>query len=181
MRRIITLLIALAACPAAVAQTNQTGLRSNQDAKKAREVESLDRRLNEAFMSYDAAVLDELLAEEWYGPAPLASMAEKAVAVENFRKLRQVKAVEKSPPNRAINIYDVKVRLYGSTATVTGRYTFKAAKGPYEPAVQYLNVFVKRRGRWRAVSSLFDVTTTPRVKDGAPLRPPPAPPCDPYR
>jgi hypothetical protein len=181
MRRAIILLIALATCPAAVAQTSGASLRPNQDAKKVREVESLDRRLNEAFMSYDDAVLDELLAEDWSGPAPLDSMAEKTVALENFRKLRRVKAVGKSLHDRAINIYDVKVRLYGGTATVTGRYTFKAASGPFQPVVQYLNVFVKRRGRWQAVSSLLDVTTTPRVKEGAPLRPPQAPPCEPYR
>ena len=169
MRRIITLLIALATCPAAMAQTSQTSLRSNQDAKKAREVESLDRRLNEAFMSNDTAVLDEILAEDWYGRAPFVWMAEKVVALENFRKLRQAKAAERPQPDRGINIYDVRVRLYGDTATVTGRYTFKAARGPYQAVVTYLDVFVRRRGRWRAVSSLHDASTVPQVKDAAPL------------
>lgn len=176
----ITLLIALATCPAAVAQTSHTRLRSNQGAKVAGEVEALDRRLNEAFVRNDAAVLDEILAEDWYGPTPIVLMAEKAVALENFRKLQQAQAAERPQPDRKISINEAKVRIYGDTATVTGRYTLKDITGEYPWAIRFLDVFVKRRGRWRAVSSLQTITMTLRENDAAPLlntnNPSPPPP-----
>lgn len=185
MRRFISLLIIVSSCVVAAAQQGHKDGRAEQADKAAGKLEALDRRLNEAFVRNDAAALNEILAEDWYGPAPFVVMAGKDVALENFRKLQQSEAAEKPRPDRAISIYDIRVRIYGDTATVTGRYTLKSVAGTYPWAIKYLDVFVKRRGTWQVVSSLQAMTMLPGEKEEPPLindnEPSPPPPTRPRK
>ncbi|MFZ0961773.1 MAG: nuclear transport factor 2 family protein [Terriglobia bacterium] len=55
---------------------------------------------------------------------------------------------------RAITPHQVKVRIYGSTAVVTGTASFKAKAKGQEVSVEleYLEVFAKQDGRWQLVA-----------------------------
>ena len=50
---------------------------------------------------------------------------------------------------------DVVTNLYGTTATVTGRYQLagKLKDKKVEQAYRYVDVYVKQEGKWKAVSS----------------------------
>jgi ketosteroid isomerase-like protein len=50
---------------------------------------------------------------------------------------------------------DVKVRIYGDTAVVTGRgiYKEKYKGADYHSDERWISVFVKKNGRWQCVAS----------------------------
>ena len=74
----------------------------------------------------------------------------------NYRGMVRDKADALHAPNLRIKAYTQKlnqerVRVYGNTAIVTGRGLLTTSKRHY--AWRFTDVFVRRDGRWRAVSS----------------------------
>ena len=57
----------------------------------------------------------------------------------------------------SVDLRNLKVRLYGDTAVVTGEYTQKATSGgrDYSARGAYATTWLKRRGRWQAIASGF--------------------------
>ena len=53
---------------------------------------------------------------------------------------------------RSLRLDDLAVRTYGSTAIVTGVNVLRGTAGD-EVRVRFTDVFIRRRGRWRAVSA----------------------------
>lgn len=111
-----------------------------------KEVEELDRRLNEARMKNDAKSLEAILAPEWYGLLldGVVTSRENAVASAN----NQLWDVE------TFNVGEVKVRLYGEVAVVTGRLDAKIV-GQNAASVRYTNIFVRQKGKWQAVGTQY--------------------------
>lgn len=106
----------------------------------------MERDWTEAGLKKDAGTLDKILAADWVGQGP-TGVATKAEALADL----------KSGDNKleSITLGDMKVRVFGNTAVVTGSddekssYKGKDTSGHYT----WTDVFVKRQGRWQAASS----------------------------
>ncbi len=100
-----------------------------------------------AFAKRDTAFFENTLADEWTIIDPTGEVSDKA------RQIREVKdgtfAVE-SMDNK-----EMKVRVYGDAAVVTGLSEMKAKyKGEdISGTDRWTDVFVRRDGKWRCVAS----------------------------
>jgi ketosteroid isomerase-like protein len=106
----------------------------------------MERDWTAAALNKDAAALDKILADDWVGQNP-AGMATKTEALADL----------KSGDNKVESetLGDMKVRVFGDTAVVTGSdeekssYKGKDTSGHYT----WTDVFVRRHGRWQAAAS----------------------------
>jgi ketosteroid isomerase-like protein len=106
----------------------------------------MERDWTEAALKKDVATLDKILADEWVGQG-ITGSATKAQALADL----------KSGDNKqdSVTLGEMKVRVFGNTAVVTGSddektsYKGKDTSGHYT----WTDVFVEREGRWQAVAS----------------------------
>lgn len=111
------------------------------------EVRQVEWEWGVAFERKDLATLDRLMADEYILTDPLGNVRSKA---ESLAALTTNEVNFESTESD-----DVKVRINGDTAVVTGRSRFRgrykgwSMSGQY----QYTDVLVKRRGVWKAVGS----------------------------
>jgi ketosteroid isomerase-like protein len=110
-------------------------------------VRRMESEWGEAFERKDLATLDRLMADEYILTDPLGNVRSKAESLA---------AIQTNEVNfESTESDDVKVRINGDTAVVTGRSTFRgrykgwSMSGQY----QYTDVLVKRHGAWKAVGS----------------------------
>lgn len=112
------------------------------------EIRKLEEVGREATLKNDAAVLDRLLAESWMNTNAGGTVTTKAQLME----------ILKTSPFKIMSIEndDVKVRVYGETAVVTGRS--KSTRGGRDNAlatgeVRFTRVYAKPQGRWQVVAA----------------------------
>ena len=100
----------------------------------------------DAFVKRDKATLERILADDFMSTGPTGATDNKAQYVAGVGSTDA--AIE------AINVEDGKVRMYGDTAVVTGRYTMKGKAGGQDIGGphSYTAVYVKRQGRWQPVA-----------------------------
>jgi ketosteroid isomerase-like protein len=136
----------------ALAAFGQTPAKKNgREAKIAQELRELVRKWDEADVRRDAAALDRLLAEEF-------------TFVGGQSKAQYLASTKNRAPELTIDSAvssDVQVQVYGNTAILTGLDTITGKyKGqPYVNEWLYMDVWIKRDGRWQCVktySSLRD-------------------------
>ena len=111
------------------------------------EVRRVEHEWGEAFERKDMATLDRLMADEYILTDPLGNVRSKAESLA---------AIEMNQINfESTESDDVKVRINGDTAVVTGRSSFRGRYKGWSMAgrYQYTDVLVKRRGAWKAVGS----------------------------
>jgi imidazolonepropionase-like amidohydrolase/ketosteroid isomerase-like protein len=118
---------------------------SSNDSAAAQELRSLVRRWDEANVKGDAATLDHLLADEF-------------TFVGGPNKAQYLAAIKSRPSDSRVESAaseNVQVQIYGDTAIVVGLGTIKGKnKGQaYEQKWLYLDVWVKRSGRWQCVKT----------------------------
>jgi ketosteroid isomerase-like protein len=105
-----------------------------------------EREWVEAAQKKDAATLDRILADDWVGQGPTGT----ATKAESLADL-------KSGDNKleSITLGDMKVRVFGDTAVVTGSDDEKSSYKGTDTSGHYTwtDVFVKRQGRWQAAAS----------------------------
>ena len=115
-----------------------------------RQVEQNLRKMTEALIQaypkQEAAVLERILADDLTVINPDGSSGDKAGEIGG---LRSGKLKLESVTND-----DIKVRVFGETAVVTGRATIRGQIDGREIRDQnrYTSVFVKRRGRWQVIA-----------------------------
>lgn len=111
------------------------------------EVRRVEIEWGEAFERRDFATLDRIMADEYILTDPLGNVRGKA---EGLAALETNEVLFESTKSD-----NVKVRINGDTAVVTGRSTFKGRYKGWSMAgqYQYTDVLVKRNGSWQAVSS----------------------------
>ena len=111
------------------------------------EIRQLEREWGDAFERGDMAALDRFMADDYILTDPLGNVRSKA---ESLAALKSNEVRFESTRSD-----DVRVRINGDTAVVTGRSTFKGRYKGWSMAgqYQYTDVLVKRRGSWMAVSS----------------------------
>lgn len=116
-------------------------------ADEAAELMALEARWNQAIVDKDLAALDEILAPDFVYIADDGSKLDK----------KSLLAVVERPQVRMdpLTTRDVSVRLYGSTAVVTGRFlqTLRAGDKHVTRDVAYTDVYVKDDKGWRPVAA----------------------------
>lgn len=95
----------------------------------------------------DTAALDRILADDWIGIDFEGTVLTKPQA------LRGIGSDSGSLESTVLS--DIKVRVYGDAAVLTGTDTEKSEYHGKDSSGKYLwtDVFVRRDGRWQAVSS----------------------------
>jgi len=156
MNKFAVLLFAvLAAMPAFSAQHSSVRPRNSadpSDQETIREVIEMERQAKEASLRRDPEFPQRALAEDYVAITPLGTVTTKQDSV-SARKSGQLRY-------DTIDVTDMVVRLYGDTAIVTARADVKGHQlgedfsGPY----RYTRVWVRRSGRWQAVSYQATVT-----------------------
>lgn len=151
---LVFLLVFASALPAFPAK--RVGPRSSavdsEDQQTIREIVDMERQAKEASLRRDVDFPQHALAEDYVAISPLGQVTTKKDAL-SARKSRQLRY-------DTIDVSDMVVRLYGDTAIVTARADVKGQQlgedfsGPY----RYTRVWVKRSGRWQAVSYQATVT-----------------------
>jgi ketosteroid isomerase-like protein len=114
----------------------------------------MERDWTEAQLKKDAPTLGKILADDWVGQGP-TGVTTKAEALADL----------KSGDNKleSITLGDMKVRVFGDTAVVTGSddekssYKGKDTSGHYT----WTDVFVKRQAHWQATASQGTRLTQP--------------------
>ncbi|MCA1626791.1 MAG: nuclear transport factor 2 family protein, partial [Acidobacteria bacterium] len=111
------------------------------------EVREFEYAWGVAYVRRDMTALEQILADEYTFTDPLGEVSDKR---KNIAHIRSGACVIEDT-----NSADIRVRVYGLTAVVTARSTFKARyKGfGFRGECQYTNILVKRDGRWHAVAS----------------------------
>jgi ketosteroid isomerase-like protein len=146
----------LAALPAAAAPQRTIRARptidSAGDQETIREVIEVEHQAREASLRRDPEFPQKMLADDYVAISPLGQITTKKEAI-SARKSGQLRYDN-------IDISDMVVRLYGDTAIVTARADVKGHQlgedfsGPY----RYTRVWVRKAGRWQAVSYQATVT-----------------------
>jgi ketosteroid isomerase-like protein len=110
-------------------------------------VRRMESDWGDAFERKDLTALDQFMADEYILTDPLGIVRSKA---ESLAAIGTNEVYFESTRSD-----DVKVRINGDTAVVTGRSTFRGRyKGwPMAGQYQYTDILVKRRGTWMAVGS----------------------------
>ena len=106
----------------------------------------MTEELVQAYPKRDSAALDRILADDLTVINPDGSTGDKAGEIGGLRsgKLKLESVIND----------EIKVRVFGETAVVTGRATIR---GQIDEQVihaqnRYTSVFLKRRGRWQVIS-----------------------------
>src|ERR1044071_58774 len=116
--------------------------------KEFDELNQLEQRLIKAWVELDRETINSILADDWAVIDPAGRVLTKAqVPEECFES--GVRKIESGA------IDDVKVRLFGEVAVVTGR---TIAEGSYQGAnvsekLRFTDVCVKRGDDWQVVTS----------------------------
>jgi ketosteroid isomerase-like protein len=117
------------------------------DADAEKQVALLSKQHREAAVKGDTKALDSILADDWVGINPRGNVESKAQQAKTLK--------DGSVDFEAIDPEEVKVRVYGDAAVVTGRYhvklTFNGQK--IDDLVRTTEVFAKQGGKWRCVST----------------------------
>ncbi len=118
---------------------------SNRNQKTERELRDLVRAWDDADVKGDASILDRLLADEF-------------AFVGGPTKAQYIASVKIKSPDASVESAvseNVTVQLYGNTAVVTGLDTITGKnKGqPYTNRWLFMDVWVKRSGRWQCVKT----------------------------
>jgi ketosteroid isomerase-like protein len=155
-RSALLLCVAFAALPAYAAQhgaarSKVAGIDVG-DQETIREIVDIEHQAREATLRRDADFPQRMLADDYVAISPLGQVTTKKEAI-SARRSGQLRYDN-------IDVSDMVVRLYGDTAIVTARADVKGHQlgedfsGPY----RYTRVWVRRAGRWQAVSYQATVT-----------------------
>lgn len=122
------------------------------DQDTIREIVDIEHQAREATLRRDPEFPQRMLADDYVAIGPLGQVTTKKEAI-SARRSGQLRYDN-------IDVSDMVVRLYGDTAVVTARADVKGHQlgedfsGPY----RYTRVWVRRSGRWQAVSYQATVT-----------------------
>lgn len=117
----------------------------------------MERDWAQAMINGDMAALDRIMAPDWVLISPFGWKQTRAEAMEDFRS-GAMKFVSMTPS-------DLDIRVFGDTAVVTGRSVDKGTYKGQDMSGEYrfTDVFVKRDGRWQAVSTHVTRVTPPAM------------------
>ena len=117
----------------------------DSDAGISQTLQGMEQAWLDAEKNHDAAAFEKLVADDWIGMSP-----------DGKRQTKAERAAEiKGTHIASATLGDMKVRVFGDTAVVTGtddEVSMTDGKRSNEHYV-WTDVFVKRNGKWLAVAS----------------------------
>jgi hypothetical protein len=106
----------------------------------------VEQQLARAWVESDRATIDRIIASDWTTITITGEVRTRAeVMAEFFRNGKS--------PIGAMTIDDVRVRLLGEVAVVTGRTVARATGSQTDVSLRFTDVFAWRDGRWQIVAS----------------------------
>lgn len=112
-------------------------------ADDSRQLLDLEQRWLTAGMQRDIPALKEILADDFVDVTYKGGLRDKADHLVSSL----------APSKSKQTLEELKVRLYGDTGIVNGLNVVVTADGAATYKIRFTDVFVKRGGRWRAVSA----------------------------
>jgi ketosteroid isomerase-like protein len=110
------------------------------------EIKNLEEARNQAVVHGDVAALDRLTSDDYTFITLRGELRTKSEILQGFRS--------GSFHYESRQISDLKVRVYGNTAVVTGRSIQKGTENgkDYSGDYRFTRVYVKQNGRWLSVA-----------------------------
>lgn len=110
------------------------------------EIKALEETRNQAVLKGDVAALDRMTSDDYTFITLRGELRTKAEILKGF--------ASGAFKYQSREISDLKVRLYGDTAVVTGRSSQKGTENgkDYSGAYWFTRVYVKQNGRWVSVA-----------------------------
>lgn len=142
-------------------------LTAADDAKAERQVEQelfqIEKEWGDALVQRDTTKLGHILADEWEGIIQSGEVWTKETGLMLVKTgTLAIESVENA---------DMRVRVYGDTAVVTGRGSYKGwyKGGDISSDAHWIDVLVKKNGHWQCVASHSTrIARSGDVKDRAP-------------
>lgn len=148
---LIVTALSFASCATTEPPTTSATTAATAAASPAENVEQaitkMEREWAEAIVKADIATLDRVMADDWVMTTWDGQTRTKAQSIEEFKS-----GVTKLT---AADIGDLKVRVFGDTAIATLGQTEKGTSKGKDSSGHFLytDVWVKRNGKWQAVST----------------------------
>lgn len=141
---VLEMLILLGPLPASVQTMEREANRT--ESKTQEEIRRLESRRLRAMMDANTAVLDRILADDLTYTHSNGAVDTKA---SFLAALKSGKLTYES-----VTTHEVRVRVHGESAVVTGRGAMKVKAGDREldMAVRFTDVYAKRDGRWQMIA-----------------------------
>lgn len=107
----------------------------------------LEQEWNRALLAKDYKTVDKIMADDWTG------IDFRGMAVTKAETIEELKSGESG--NESVELGEMTVKVFGNTAVVIGSDTEKSTYHSKDSSGRYawMDVFVKRAGRWQAVAS----------------------------
>jgi len=142
----ILILTAMAHTSPAWAQSGQAVGASTAATSAEDEIKKLEEARNQAILHGDAAALDRMTSDDYTFITLRGEMRTKSDILKGF--------ASGSFHYESREISDLKVRVYGDTAIVTGRSVQKGMENgkDYSGGYWFTRVYVKQKGRWLTVA-----------------------------
>jgi ketosteroid isomerase-like protein len=133
-------------CSCRAAQASQTDLSPKPQITVEREIESLEEARNQAVLHGDVAALDRMTSDDYTFITLRGELRTKSDILKGF--------ASGSFHYESRQISDLKVRVYGDTAIVTGRSMQKGMENgkDYSGDYRFTRVYVKEKGHWVTVA-----------------------------
>ncbi len=150
MKNILMIVVLVFAVSLAAAQTAR---KNSGEAKVEQALMQMERDWSAAYLKHDTAMIDRILADDYVG------IDGRGVVTSKAQEMEEAKAPTPGAPapDRMVadeSVSEMKVRVYGNAAVVTGVTTEKVIFKSKESTVRYrrTTVYVNRQGNWRCVS-----------------------------
>ncbi len=147
MKRLFVVCLLVTTSILAFGQANKSGATSVEQAVMQMERDWSQIGMNKDDLDKDTKTMDRVMADDWIGLDFQGTARTKAQAIATLKS--------GSSPTQSIELGPMKVRVFGSTAIVTGSDTEKSTYKGKDSSGKYVwtDVFVNRNGRWQAVAS----------------------------
>lgn len=125
----------------------------NENSQTEQEVRNAFSQFSDAFVKADTAVLRSLLADDYVHTNANGGVLDKTRWLA-FAKTRHEDLKSGKVKIDAYRNEDLRIRVYGNTAVVTGLNTtigFRDGK-EWKMNLRFTNVWLKREGRWQRVA-----------------------------
>jgi len=126
-----------------------------QEKSDAAAVRALELKWTESYKQHNIDILSSLLAEDFVITIEDGSVYSKAGYISH--------SADSGTHVQVAELSDLKVRVHGDTAIVTGAYHEKGESGgkPYEYHDRLTDTWMKLGGKWQVVASHYSVPYKP--------------------
>ena len=117
-----------------------------QETDEANAVLQTERDLANSYLRSDADAIAQGVMEDYTLTNSMGKITTRADDIAEAKK--------NDPKYEIFENYDMKVRVHGDTAVVTGKTHTKGVSGgkPFDSQFQFTDTFVKNGGRWRLLA-----------------------------